>query len=375
MSVISHVYHGELGEWCADRLPGSAEVVRRLGTETKGQVPVRPAARVDRRHWSRVDRGFAARLATFVQHAPPYSALYGLVRVGLVSQEWAHHQAGLYPSHAGLGQAERRRALDIRPTVTGWLDMADEHGVGRYVGADGAPTYPRFSDLSAEPMLSELFDRIRGYLAAHAPLGRIGAEKGLARLCWLLARFEYLFRNDPADEPFYRLFTGRVPTVEELYAAADESAVVEQVELMRRLCESGALAEMQRLAGRPPAGGPWGIASPVFGSYWADNDILVGGARGTTLIDVTSVIAINKPSRARRWIWRLLACAWLDTADAYRIRNVAVYFTRHGVVVSWPLDELVEDLLDGDDPAQARQEFLALANRLDQAGDQAAGSA
>ncbi|TYK51061.1 hypothetical protein [Actinomadura decatromicini] len=364
MSLISHVYHGELGEWCADRLPGSDEVVRRLAAETKGLPPVRPAAPVDRRHWNRVDRAFAVRLAMFVQHAPPYSALYGLVRVGLVRPEWAHRQAALYPSHARLGEDERRRALDMRPTLTGWLDLADEHGVGKYAGTDGTASYARFPYSSGEPMLSELFDRMRGYLRAHAPLGRIGAEQGLARVCSLVASLGYVFRNDPADEPFYRLFTGRTPTVEELHAFADENAVLEQVELMRRLDDSGALAKIRRLAGNPPVGQPWGIASPVFGSYWADNDILVGGQRGTTLIDVSSVIAVNKPSRARRWIWRLLASAWFDTTDAYRIRNVALYFTRYGVLVSWPLDELIQDLLQGDDPRKARREFLALANRL-----------
>jgi hypothetical protein len=362
VSLISHLYFGELGEWCAERLTGSNEVARRVAEETRGQRVLRPAERVGRRHWARVDRAFAVRLAMLVQHAPPYSALYGLVRIGLVSKEWAHRQAGLYPTHASVSEAER--ALDLRPTMTGWLDLEAEHGVGKYVGDDGVSPVSRFPDFSAEPVLGELFDRMRGYLTTHAPLGRVGAETGVARLCWLVAMLEYVFRNDPHDEPFYHLFLDGPPTVERLHAAADEAAVTELVELVRRLHTAGGLAEMRRLAGHPQAGRPWGIAWPVFGSYWTDNDILVGGPGGTTLIDVSSIIKTSDTRRARRWIWRLLACAWIDTADAYRIRNVALYFARHGVLIAWPLDVLAEELLDGEDPQRARHDFLTLAHRL-----------
>lgn len=366
MSFISHLYSGELGEWCSARLTGSHEAARRLAVATKGQPEVRPAERSDKRHWGQVERAFGLRMATLVQPAPPYSALYGLVRIGLVRLDWAHQQAGLYPSHIHLREAERRRALDFRPTVTGWRDLAAEHGVGKYVGKGGLSRFALFPPtFSAEPVLSDLLDQIRTYLARHAPLGEIGAEKDVARLCWLLTMLEYVFRNyPPVDEPFYQLFREGTPTVEQLHAAADEATVTELVELMRRLDTSGSLAEMRRLAGHPPTGRPWGIARPVFGSYWADNDILVGGSDGTTLIDVSSVTKINNATRARRWVWRLLCCAWLDTTDAYRIQNVAMYFARHGVLVAWPVNALAEELLDGEDPEPARREFLALASRL-----------
>jgi GNAT superfamily N-acetyltransferase len=40
VSLISHLYFGELGEWCAERLTGSNEVAHRVTVETKGQQPV-----------------------------------------------------------------------------------------------------------------------------------------------------------------------------------------------------------------------------------------------------------------------------------------------------------------------------------------------
>ncbi|TDD66580.1 hypothetical protein E1298_40235 [Actinomadura rubrisoli] len=303
-------------------------------------------------------------MTTLVQPAPPYSALYGLARTGLVGRDWAHRQAGLYPTHIRLAEAERRRALDLRPTQAGWLDLAAVQSVGEYFDEDGSLIYDRFPFTLAEPMLSDLFDRIRAYFASHAPFGQLGAEKGLARLCWLLAALEYTYRNDPMDEPFYHLFLDRRPTVEQMHGAAPDIVVDELVELMRRLHTAGGLDEMRRLAGHPPKGRPWGIARPVFGAYWSDNDILIGGPDGTTLIDVSSAIATNKLQRSRRWIWRLLSLSWLDTADTYRIRNVGLYFARHGVLVAWPLDELAETLVAGEDPVAARREFLELESRL-----------
>jgi hypothetical protein len=345
-------------------MTGTGEVAQRLTLETRGRPVVRPAGKVGRRHWAQVDRAFAVRMATLVQSAPPYSALYGLARIGVVGGDWAHRQAGRYPTHIRLGAAERQRALDLRPTFTGWMDVAGAHGMDAYVAADGSAQYARFAYSMAEPALGDLFDRMRAYFATHAPFGQVGAEKGLARLCWLLAMFAYVFRNDPIDQPFYGLFRERVPTVEELHAAADEAVVTELVELVRCLHTSGGLEEMRRLAGHPPPGRPWGIAWPVFGAHWDDNDILVGGPDGATLVDVTSVLKVNDARRSRRWIWRLVGCAWLDTADAYRIRNVAVYLARYGVLVAWPLADLVEELLGGEDPERARREFLDLVARL-----------
>ena len=69
------------------------------------------------------------------------------------------------------------------------------------------------------------------------------------------------------------------------------------------------------------------------------------------------------------------AGAWrpLRTHDrlllAYRIRSVALYLSRHGVLVRWSVDELAARMLahlrtGGSGPAAAREEFLALVGRL-----------
>ena len=111
-----HLFHGELGDWCADRLTGTADVSRHIADQVRGVHLTRPAGRMDKHHWSQAGKTFVNRLAEMVQPAPPYSALHGLVRVGLVSMDWAHRQAATYPTRVGLPEAERARALDLRPT-------------------------------------------------------------------------------------------------------------------------------------------------------------------------------------------------------------------------------------------------------------------
>lgn len=373
MSVVSHLYHGELGDWCETRLTGSAEVARQAAALVREQEVIRPEGPVDRHHWSQAGRTFALRLAALIQPAPPYSALLGLARIGLVSRSWADAQAARYPTHARLPEHLRRRALDMCPTPGGWVDLRAARDGGTTPGAAlGSPEedHRRFSrpGLPDEPVLSELFDLIRRYFAAHATLGRLGEpgpERGLARLCWILAAFQYAFRNDSYEHPLFRVFRDDVPSVEQLHGGVDDEAIADPLALTRRLSASGVLRQLRGLAGDPPVGTPWGIAGPVIFDHWDDHTFVLNGPDGATLLEVVTLIkADDSHNRGRRRIWKLLASAWLDTADAFRIRTVAVYYARHGVLVTWPVASLVELLAEGGDPQQTRNEFVGLATRL-----------
>jgi hypothetical protein len=102
----------------------------------------------------------------------------------------------------------------------------------------------------------------------------------------------------------------------------------------------------------------------VFVNHWADGDVVIPGPDGSTLIDVKTVVKTSDRTRTFKWLWQLVAYAWLDIADLYRIRKVGLYLARHGVLITWPLDSLLGILLEDGDRGNARSEFQALARRI-----------
>jgi hypothetical protein len=271
----------------------------------------------------------------------------------LVRRSWADDQAARYPTHRQLPSHDRM--LDQRPTARGWFDL-DPTGYFDLGEPDTRGGFP------AEPVLADLLDRTRTYFAQHAPPGQLGArgvEIGLARSCWLLEIFESVYRSGQVHE-IHQMFRPGVPSVAELRGTASEAVLTELAALADQLRTLDALGALRRLAGEPPAGEPLGIAAPAFVNHWADGDLVVG----STLLDVKTVLKTGDRPRATQWLWQLVAYAWLDVADRYRIRDVGFYFARHGVLVTWPLDDLVDQLLDGGDRADARREFDRVAARV-----------
>lgn len=107
------------------------------------------------------------------------------------------------------------------------------------------------------------------------------------------------------------------------------------------------------------------MAAPVFVHHWADGDLLISSGTESTLLDVKTVIRADKVERTRLWLWQLLAYASLDVADRYRIRTVGLYLARHGVLITWPLPQLVDQLTAGTkDQAGLREDFRGLADRV-----------
>lgn len=211
------------------------------------------------------------------------------------------------------------------------------------------------------------------YLAQHAPAGQVGtpgAEAALVRVFWLVSAFEDVYRTATAPAVLHELFGRSVPSVEQLRTAADERVVAELVDLVRQLETSGSLEQLRRLAGSPAAGRPLGHAAPAFVHHWADGDLLISDGRTSTLLDVKTVIRTDKAERTASWLHQLLGYAWLDVADRWRIRTVGLYLARHGVLVTWPVDDLADQLMDnralrrGRRRQQERADFLAVAERV-----------
>ncbi|WIX75899.1 hypothetical protein QRX50_31025 [Amycolatopsis carbonis] len=346
-----------LTSWCARVLTGTPAVAARVEAAVQDVRPVRPAARdVPRRHWAEVGGAFGQRVADLVQPAPPYYALLGLVGAQWATGKWAHAQAAEYPTHRGLPADFRARALGVRPAATTWLDLGDRLG-----GAVAEPL-PGVAEAWAE-----FFDRARAYQDRYAPPGTLGApgvEAGLARTNFVLSACEDVYRSGGIDQRLARVVDGGGASVDALRRLATDGQVAELAEIAKRLHDRGALWELRRMGGNPPDGAQLGIAGPTIVPGWADGDVLLGaidpaggiGDGTATLLDVKTVVGVRDPERVGRWLWQLLLYAWLDVGDLYRIRDVGVLLARHGTVVTWPVEQLAEELLGAPDVIEFRRD-------------------
>lgn len=359
MGLFQEVTRGELGRWFAARMPGTAEVaseVAAAAASAAGQAGVvRPPRdqRLGQRHWAEVGGVFGMRMAAVVEQAPPYYGLYGLVAAGLLSVDTAQRVAGSFPSHRDLSPTTRTWALDMRPSPSGWLELAQpQHGTGGRGWADEA--------------VMELVERTGRYHDEHAPAGTVGAggaERGLARVYGWWSAAEDIYRSGILSDDLDELLGADAPTADMLRELTAAAVVADTAALAQRLRTSGSLDALHALAGQPASGSPLGCAGPVFVPHWADGDLLVGD----TLIDVKTVLRADDPAKVGPWLWQVLAYAWLDSrSDHYRIRAVGLYLSRHGVLLRWPVDALAARLLahpktGGTGVGAVRGEFLALA--------------
>lgn len=356
MSLTSQLYDGPVDMWCRLRLPHTAGVVQEIQAAVRTVPPVRPAGRAVGDHWATIGGMVGARLALWVEHAPPYPALFGMVRAGLVSRTWAQRQAGLFPTHVGKRPDVETRGLELRPAPDGWVDAG-------YVPDDGPPG-------PAENVLGDLlagFRAFAGQQAAPGTIGPDGTESVLARVLWVLNGLEDAYRGGSLPETLVGLFARPSVTVSDLVNACPGYLVEEYLAILARGRAHG-LAQMRDLA-QPGPGGALGHSDPVFVPHWADGDILLTGAQGSTLVDVKTVIRTDDDARVARWLQQILAYAAIDTtdewkrhgsADRWRIRRVGLYLARHGVLVSWPVEELWGRMLGTDHPieiANARREL------------------
>ncbi|WP_410597859.1 hypothetical protein [Amycolatopsis sp. lyj-23] len=354
MSLTTQLDGRDLADWCAGAFPGTPAVVDQVVAAARAAGrPVRPTGHVEPSHWADIGGAFGQRLADLVDPAPPYGALLGMIRAGWLTWDVAHEQAAAYPTHRDLDAEHRARALSLRRTPDGWLDL-------------GPARDHLEPDPAAAAALAELLERTRAYQAAHAPVGTLGspgAEAGLARSAWVIAACEGIHRSGRIAPDLSNVMARGGPAGA-LRAIASDQAVSELVELAGRLQTHRVLDELHRLAGHPAPGDPLGVAAPTFVPGWADGDLLVGTSETTTLLDVKTVISLSNPDRIARWCWQILLYAWLDTGDLHHIRAVGLYLARHGALVTWDLDTYAGLLLDDPSPDlrhRARESFRGVA--------------
>ncbi|HEY2695475.1 MAG TPA: hypothetical protein VGJ45_08400 [Pseudonocardiaceae bacterium] len=358
MSLTTQLHDGQLARWCATRLPGTGAMVEAVAKAGAGHRPIRPTGTVGQHHWAAVGGTLGVRLALLVQHAPPYYSLLGLVGGGIVSRRWADRTAATWPSHRLLSSAQSARALQLRPSPTGWIDL-------------GPATDPGEEDLRQELLLADFFLRTVRDLEEHAPAGQLAppsVEARLLRACYVISRWEDIYRSGVLVDNLLALHERGSYHAEELQALAPDTAITELLALLALTRSSGVLKQWRDAAGRPAQGGSLGVAGPVIVDNWADADLLIGragSAGGHTLVDVKTVLRVDHPERTARWLWQILGYAWLDVNGRWGIDSVALYFARHGLQLTWSLAELAEELAGpGVSVDQLRAEFLQLAEKV-----------
>ena len=363
MSLTKQLYDGRLGRWCERHFVGTARVVWHVRSAVAATKPVQATGKVDKdKHWADVGRAFTQRLADLVDPSPPYRAMLGMIGVGWLSWARAHVQAAAYPGRAELPEQHRGRALSLRRTPAGWLDLGPR--------VDRDPIQPE-----VEVVMLDLLERTRAYQAEHIPHGEWGtrgAEMGLARSLWVLGACEGMDQTGRLD---WRL-SGVVHHgggVAELRALPTESVVAELVELAGRARALDLVGQCRDIveqllhgeSDEPVEDSTMGVAAPVLIPGWVEGDLLIGSPRATMLVDVkTAAGGLYDTQRVTRWCWQLLAHAWLDSQDLHRVRAVALYMARFGVLIPWSVRTLAAELLGTRDPDRiedARREFRDIA--------------
>jgi hypothetical protein len=349
VSCTSPLHHGALGAWCAERLTGVDELIDEVQTVADRRSPVRPSGDVNSEHWTVSDGALRQRMAFFACHEPPYTALLGVVRAGLLSNSMIDVVAGLWPTHRDLPPEDTQKASQLRPTPTGWHDLAP----GPHARPGDIPARPQGS---AEHVIAAFHRWQVSYLARHAAPGSGPApravEENLARACWVLAGYDSAYRGGrlPAElaVEHEHLRNGRDESeqgdsaiAQALLAAAPRIVVADLVALVERLSNGGIFDILRALAGNPDPGQSLGYAQPVFVAHFSGADLVVGD----TLIDIKTIVSTRDRAAIAQWLCHILTQAWLDTQNHYGIRNVGLMLARHGELVSWPLEGFAEVLV------------------------------
>ncbi len=184
----------------------------------------------------------------------------------------------------------------------------------------GTDLYGRLSE-----ELTGLVDRVR-------PVGRrlaAAEEAELCRHCYVLALYEQFYRAGVRwDSPLGRM--------DPAASAADALALVPDV-AVRDLCvlvEGLHASELAGWVGRAI------VANPVF-----SGSRLVGGADGDLIVDNCLIDVKVSASRCpdRDWVYQLLGYALLDLDDVLGIERVALYHARGPALMTWGLQELVDE--------------------------------
>lgn len=221
-----------------------------------------------------------------------------------------------------------------------------------YAGANKLAQHWGSPSLAVPSAFNELSHDLEELLGSEgAQRGERHHEKRLARVCYGLALYEQCFRS-PVDDSWPIVALGRNASWEQVAALAPEAAVEDLVALASQFSQSqGSILGEKRFIPNPTF-----IGSSALGGADAD---WISGPR---LIDMKTT---TESTIERRTLWQVCGYCLADSIDEYKITEVGIYFSRHGVQVAWPLADLLA-LLAGNpiDLEEVRQEFSSILDSL-----------
>lgn len=338
MPLVHHLRGGPLVDWITSHCPRLAALAEATAAAASTAGTIRPARGLPIEHYAAVGAIVGQRLADAVEPAPPYPALYGAVNCSALGMADAGRLACRYPTHRDQpwSDAQRAAGVHLRPTPTGWWQVL--------------PTPSETTSGDVEARLVQLLDEHR-QAVEQLPLGQLAdpaTEARLVPLYSLLQQLEAIYRGSTYLDDLQRVADTGIVHV-------DQAVLDDVLQVLPH--NQRALRQIHALAVDTAGGRRLGYAAPVLRIGWAEADLLVGPhpRGGYTLLDVKTATAVTDRG-ARDWIIQALAYALLDDADRWQISRVGLWLPRQGLLVGWPL----VDLLDGD-PAQLRPQFAALA--------------
>jgi hypothetical protein len=241
-------------------------------------------------------------------------------------------------------------AFDYRARF--FFDPAPAEDLVAYRGARELASY--FGNATTKlAAFVELRDVLADLLSTDPSMAGPSREESMAKACYALALYEQCRRARP-DDAWPLVQAGPKATLEEIYSLA-VPAVIED---LTRLALTFSQSQRTLLATRPY------VANPTFGEAsirldGADADLIVGDR----LIDIKTT---TDDTIERLALWQIAGYTLSDLDDDFHIREVGLYFSRHGVQAVWSLEGLLSLLSGGPaDLVNVRSDFRRMLEGLE----------
>lgn len=204
----------------------------------------------------------------------------------------------------------------------------------------------------------ELGEYPRAFVELETELARLAPELGpkelslekeiyLGRLCFALALYEVCFRAR-IDKAWPLVRLGGDASLKDILSLCTDDVANDLASLSNLFYST----QKELLDRMPRILNPNFVASPFLGG--ADADLILGNR----LIDIKTV---RSAEANRQYLWQLAGYVLSDLENLYEIDEVGFYFARHGIQLTWKVNDFFNHLAGKSvNIASMREEFAEL---------------